>query len=72
MRAHRQLNLLHSILAWARLPAQSYLGHDPLVGQKPPKGERTEADFLEDRDITALLAAVADSPTHDAIMRCVC
>ena len=28
------LNLLHAILEWARHPAQGYLGHDPLLGQK--------------------------------------
>jgi hypothetical protein len=41
------LNLLHAVIAWARQPAQSYLSHDPLVGQKRLKREPSEREFLE-------------------------
>jgi integrase len=61
------LNLLHAILAWARHPAQRYLAHDPLTGQKRLTLERPERDFLEDADITALLQA-AGSTTNEAIL----
>ncbi len=61
-------NQLHVILEWARLPAQSFLAHDPLIGQKRFKRERREAEFCEDDDITALLKAAADAPEGNAII----
>jgi len=50
------LNLLHAILAWARHPAQGYLAHDPLIGQKRLPKSRVEREFLEPGEIgTAFL-----------------
>ena len=40
------LDLLHSIVAWARHPAQGYLAHDPLVGEKRLPKPRVERDFF--------------------------
>jgi len=62
------LNLLHSVLAWAREPAQGYLAHDPLIGQKRLTIRRKEAEFLEEREIGALLLAVGDSPEESAVV----
>lgn len=62
------LNLLHSILAWAREPAQGFLSHDPLVGVKRVKVRRPEAVFLEDDEISALLEAASGSPEDSAII----
>jgi integrase len=61
------LNLLHAIVEWARHPAQSYLAHDPLAGQKRLPRPRVERDFLEPKDIEALLAAA--EPPDDTILR---
>jgi len=61
-------NQLHAILRWAREPAQSYLAHDPLIGQKRLKLKRREASFLEDEQIKALLEAAAGSPEENAII----
>lgn len=65
---NNMLNLLHSILAWARHPAQSFLAHDPLIGQKRLRLEHAEADFLEEADMTALLEAVAESPEENGVV----
>lgn len=62
------LNLLHSILSWAREPAQGFLSHDPLVGVKRAKIARQEAAFLEDDEISALLAAASGSAEESAII----
>lgn len=62
------LTLLRTILAWARHPAQHYLAHDPLLGQKRLQVPRVEADFLEDSDIKKLLDAVASTPDQDALI----
>ncbi len=62
------LNLLHSILEWARHPARAYLKHDPLVGQKRLTIRRPEANFLEDEEIAALVGAVADDAQANAII----
>ena len=61
------LTLLRSILGWARAPAQRYMSHDPLVGQKRLRIQRCEATFLEDSDMDALLTA-ADEPEASAII----
>lgn len=61
------LNLLHAILAWARHPAQSYLAHDPLLGQKRLPRPRVEREFLEPREIERLLKAA--EPPDDTILR---
>ena len=60
--------LLRAILTWAREPAQRYLAHDPLVGQKRLKLKRGNADFLQEDDIKALLEAAADVPTENAVV----
>jgi len=60
------LNLLHSIVAWARHPAQGYLAHDPLLGQKRLPKPRVERDFLEPHEIEVLLAHAI--PPHDTIL----
>lgn len=62
------LTLLRSILGWAREPAQSYLSHDPLIGQKPLKLNRPEAEFLEDEDMKALLDAARESAEENAFV----
>jgi integrase len=61
-------NLLHSILEWARHPARGYLKHDPLVGQKRLTVRRSEADYLEDAEIAALLDAASDDAEASAIV----
>ena len=60
------LNLLHSIVAWARHPAQGYLAHDPLVGEKRLPKPRVERDFLEPHEIELLLEHAI--PPHDTIL----
>jgi hypothetical protein len=45
------LNLFHVILEWARHPAQRYLAHDPLIGQKHVPKRKIERDFLEPAEI---------------------
>ena len=62
------LNLLSSVIAWARHPAQSFLAQDPLVGQKRMTVPKKEAKFLEDADIARLLGAVAEYPDENAII----
>lgn len=64
------LNLLHSIIEWARHPAQAFLSHDPLLEQKRLKLARREAEFLEDEDMVNLLDAVAGSPEEAATVAC--
>ncbi len=61
-------NELHAILEWARHPAQAFLAHDPLIGQKRLKRRHREAEFFEDDDIAALLEAAADSSEGNAII----
>jgi integrase len=61
------LNLLHAILSWARHPAQAYLAHDPLLGQKRLPRSRIEREFLEPREIEAILRAA--KPPDDTILR---
>ncbi len=63
------LNLLASILSWARHPAQGYMRHDPLIGQKRLKVKRQEAEFLEEDDIARLLGAVVGDVEADAIVQ---
>jgi len=60
------LNLLHAILAWARHPAQGYLAHDPLIGQKRLPRQDIERDFLEPKEIEKLLRAV--EPPDDTLL----
>jgi integrase len=60
------LNLLHAILAWARHPAQGYLVHDPLLGQRRLPRRRIEREFLEPREIEALLGVA--EPPDDTIL----
>ena len=60
------LNLFHSILAWARHPAQGYLAHDPLIGQKRLPKQHIERDFLEPEEIEELLGAA--EPPDDTII----
>jgi integrase len=60
------LNLLHAILAWARHPAQGYLAHDPLIGMRRLPKPRIEREFLEPREIQALLEAA--TPPDDTIL----
>jgi integrase len=60
------LNLLHAILAWARHPAQGYLVHDPLLGQRRLPRRRIERDFLEPHEIAVLLAGA--TPPDDTIL----
>lgn len=60
------LNLFHSILVWARHPAQRYLAHDPLIGQKRLPGQRVERAFLEPEEIEKLLRAA--EPPDDTII----
>ncbi len=61
-------NLLHSLLEWARHPARGYMRHDPLIGQKRLTIRRTEASYLEDAEIAALLGAGADDVEADALI----
>ena len=51
------LTLLRACVRWGRAPAQSYLAHDPLIGQKSLRLPRTERMYLQPPQITALLAA---------------
>ena len=60
------LNLLHAILVWARHPAQGYLAHDPLIGQKRLPKQQAERDFLEPEEIEILLRAA--EPPDDTII----
>jgi integrase len=60
------LNLLHAILAWARHPARGYLAHDPLIGMRRLPKPRIEREFLEPREIQALLGAA--TPPNDTIL----
>jgi integrase len=60
------LNLLHAMLAWARHPAQGYLVHDPLLGQRRLPKPRIEREFLEPHEIEVLLAAA--TPPDDTIL----
>jgi integrase len=60
------LNLLHAILIWARHPAQGYLAHDPLIGLKRLPKPRMEREFLDLREIQALLGAA--TPPNDTIL----
>lgn len=60
------LNLLHAILDWARHPAQSYMAHDPLLGQKRLPLPRNEREFLEPEEIERLLRAA--TPPDDTIL----
>lgn len=62
------LNLLHSILSWARHPAQSHIAHDPLDGQRRLPRRRIERDFLERHEITALLNAATTSTDYAILM----
>ena len=64
------LNLLHQILDWARHPAQGFMSHDPLVGQRRLRVDRPEAQYLEDESICDLLAVVADERRDLAIVSC--
>lgn len=61
-------NLLHQILTWARHPAQGFIAHDPLIGVKRLRVRHREAEYLEDSDMQALLAAVANDPEANAII----
>jgi integrase len=61
------LNLFHAILAWARHPAQGYLAHDPLLGQRRLPRPRTEREFLEPSEVEVLLKAA--EPPDDTIVR---
>lgn len=61
------LNLLHAILAWARHPAQGYLAHDPLLGQRRLPRPRIEREFLEPSEIEVLLKAA--EPPDDTVIR---
>jgi chromate transporter len=61
------LNLFHAILAWARHPAQGYLAHDPLLGQRRLPRPRIEREFLEPAEIEVLLKAA--EPPDDTIIR---
>jgi integrase len=61
------LNLLKSILSWARHPAQCYMAHDPLSGLKPLPLERVERDFLQPREIQELLGAA--EPPDDTLIK---
>lgn len=54
------VNLLHVVLGWARMPAQSYLAHDPMVGVKRLPRTGVERAFLEPDQIVALLTAADD------------
>ncbi|MCH8269204.1 MAG: site-specific integrase [Acidobacteria bacterium] len=60
------LNLFHSILAWARHPAQGYLAHDPMIGQKRLPKRQAERDFLEPEEIEKLLRAA--EPPDDTLL----
>jgi integrase len=60
------LNLLHAILIWARHPAQGDLAHDPLIGLKRLPKPPIEREFLELREIQALLGAA--TPPYDTIL----
>lgn len=62
------LNLLTTILKWARHPARSYLKHDPLEGQKRLPVRRPEAAYLEDAEMARLLGAVVDDPEANAVV----
>ena len=62
-------NLLHSILSWAREPAQGFMSHDPLLGQKRLKITRREAEFLEDDDMKALLKAVREDAEANSVVQ---
>lgn len=62
------LNLLHSILAWARHPAQSHIAHDPLDGQRRLPRRRIERDFLERHEITGLLKAAVTNTEYAILM----
>jgi integrase len=61
------LNLLHAIVAWARHPAQAYLSHDPLIGQKRLPRAKVERDYLEPLEIAQLLKAA--KPPDDTLLR---
>ncbi len=60
--------LLRQIITWARDPARAYLVRDPLIGQKRLRLRKKEAEFLEDADIAALLAAAANDAEANAIV----
>lgn len=60
------LNLLSSILGWARHPAQGYMTHDPLIGQRRLPRQRIERDFFEPREIAVLLRTA--TPPDDTIL----
>lgn len=60
--------LLRSIVTWARDPARAYLALDPMVGQKRLKLRKREAEFLEDDEVAALLAAAAPDPEASALV----
>jgi integrase len=60
------MNLLRSILGWARHPARLYLGHDPLMGQKNLPREKQEREFLQPAEVATLLKAAG--PPEDMIV----
>jgi integrase len=60
------INLLHSILSWSRLPAQSFLNHNPMLGQKRLRKRQVERDFLEPIEIDTLLRAA--TPPNDTLL----
>ena len=62
------LTLARQICKWAQHPARAYLTHDPLAGQKQLKLRHREARYLEDDEIAALLAVVADDPEANALV----
>ncbi len=51
------LNLLSTVLTWARHPAQRYLAHDPLDGATRLPRSRVERPYLEPAQIARLLKA---------------
>ncbi len=54
------VNVLSSILTWARRSAQAYLAHDPLIDIERLPKSKIERAFLEPSEITALLTAADD------------
>ena len=61
------LSLLRACVKWDRAPAQGYLAHDPLIGQKSLRLTRKEPMYLQRPQITALLAAA--EPPDDTVFK---
>ena len=65
-------NNLHAcaigIFKWARAKPQSFMAHDPMIGQERLKLRKKEARFLEQQEIVSLLASAADDAEANAVV----